>query len=100
MGFWDLTWRYLVFFLPLYGVYLLGVRRAVAPPRLLSVLFSGGNVGFLGYLVYLGAQGGLGVLRSVAYTTGTMFIVVGPVVILMVVAAGRSDRSKERTPGE
>jgi hypothetical protein len=100
MGFWDIAWRYLVFFLPLYGAYLFGVRHAVAPPKLLAVLFSGGNAAFLGYLVYLGAHGGVGLLRSVAYTTGAMFIVVGPVVILMVKAAGLSDRSKERTRGE
>jgi len=100
MGFWDIAWRYLVFFLPLYGAYLLGIRRAVAPREVLSVLFSGGNVGFLGYLVYLGVQAGIGPLRSVAYTTGTMFIVVGPMVILMVLAARLSDRSEEPTQAE
>ena len=101
MGFWDIAWRYLVFFLPLYGAYLLGIRYTVGPPKLLAVLFSGANVGFLGYLVYLGVTaGGIGLLRSVAYATGTMFIVVGPVVLLMVTAAELRDRSNEQTPEE
>ena len=101
MGFWDIAWRYLVYFLPLYGAYLLGLRYKVGPPKLLAVLFSGANVGFLGYLAYLGAQsGGLGPLRAVAYVLGAMLIVVGPMVILMAKAAQLSDRSKERTRGD
>jgi hypothetical protein len=90
MGFWDFTWRYVVALLPLYGLYMMGLRFQVARAQLLRLVFSGANVGVLGYLVYLGVfSGGVGLLWSITYVFGAMLTVLGCAYVVLLVASRR-----------
>lgn len=93
MGFWDITWRYLVGLSPLYAAYMIGLRFRFAGPRLLRLFFSVANVGLLGYLVYLSvSSGGVGLLAAVANVFGAMVTVLGLAYVVVLMAARRLAR--------
>lgn len=96
MSFPDLALRYLLLVTPLIVVYGLVVRLGRVNPKLLSMLWSLGNLLIVGWLVRRGmAVGGMGLARAVAYSAGAMTVVLVPLFASVLLFAGQRERAEE-----